>query len=232
MERMLTRLSERFPDVSFITEMFKEMRSQGVEVDRESKYYPNSLLLAVLFRLQARLEAPFKKAGEELEDKTPLVELIGYFWQQLDTVAVLLREGLKGETKEEVREAVETSRVKIAERLGFDQEEVPLASVSELRGVDDQLRIDDHCPDFVVVIDREHKVMLHKKTYVVLHFSTGSGPLHSRFARLPRPPRTGGLCDGLHLEDDALPRRGGTQWDLERRDQSEEGRYAVPSSAT
>ena len=231
MERMLTRLSERFPDVSFITEMFKEMRSQGVEVDAESKYYPNSLLLAVLFRLQARLEAPFKKAGVELEDKTALVELIGYFWHQLDTVAVLLREGLKGETKEEVREAVETSRVKIAERLGFDQEEVPLASVSELRGVDDQLRIDDHCPDFVVVVDREHKVRLNKKI-VVLHFPTGSGPLHSRFARLPRPPRTVGLCDGLHLEDDALPRRGGTQWDLERRDQSEEGRYAVPSSAT
>ena len=165
MERMLTRLSERFPDVSFITEMFKEMRSQGVEVDGESKYYPNSLLLAVLFRLQARLEAPFKKAGEELEDKTSLVELIGYFWHQLDTVAVLLREGLKGETKEEVREAVETSRVKIAERLGFDQEEVPLASVSELRGVDDQLRIDDHCPDFVVVVDRAHKVMLYKKSF-------------------------------------------------------------------
>ena len=165
MERMLTRLSERFPDVSFITEMFKEMRSQGVEVDGESKYYPNSLLLAVLFRLQARLEAPFKKAGEELEDKTSLVELIGYFWHQLDTVAVLLREGLKGETKEEVREAVETSRVKIAERLGFDQGEVPLASVSELRGVDDQLRIDDHCPDFVVVVDRAHKVIGYIKKY-------------------------------------------------------------------
>ena len=66
-----------------------------------------------------------------------------------------------GETKEEVREAVETSRVKIAERLGFDQGEVPLASVSELRGVDDQLRIDDHCPDFVVVVDRAHKVILY-----------------------------------------------------------------------
>ena len=75
-------------------------------------------------------------------------------------------EGLKSSKLEEgsaleVKEAVETSRVKIAERLGFDQEEVPLASVSELRGVDDQLRIDDHCPDFVVVVDRAHKVILY-----------------------------------------------------------------------
>ena len=90
----MTRLSERFPDISFIMEMFKEMRSQGVEVEGESKFYPNTLLLAVLFRLQARQEAPFKRAGEELEDRSYLVELIGYFWHQLDSVAVILREGL------------------------------------------------------------------------------------------------------------------------------------------
>ena len=159
MESMLARLSERFPDISFIMEMFREMRSRGVEVEGESKYYPNTLLLAVLFRLQARQEAPFKKAGEEVEERSSLVELIGYFWNQLDSVAVILREGLKGETREEVRLGVEQSRVRIAERLGFEEADVPLASVSELRGEGEQLRIDDHCPDFVIVIDRAHKVI-------------------------------------------------------------------------
>ena len=156
----MTRLSERFPDISFIMEMFREMRSQGVEVDGESKYYPNTLLLAVLFRLQARQEGPFKKAGEELEERSSLVELLGYFWHQLDSVAVILREGLKGETREEVSQGIEESRVRIAERLGFEEVDVPLASVSELRGEEEQLRIDDHCPDFVVVVDRAHKVIL------------------------------------------------------------------------
>merc|ERR1719234_1081652 len=57
--------------------------------------------------------------------------------------------------------------MRIAERLGFEEADVPLASVSELRGEgnftelrgegDVQLRIDDHCPDFVIVIDRAHK---------------------------------------------------------------------------
>jgi len=156
----MTRLSERFPDISFIMEMFREMRSQGVEVDGESKYYPNTLLLAVLFRLQARQEGPFKKAGEELEERSSLVELLGYFWHQLDSVAVILREGLKGETREEVSQGIEESRVRIAERLGFEEADVPLASVSELRGEEEQLRIDDHCPDFVVVVDRAHKAVV------------------------------------------------------------------------
>ena len=169
----MTRLSERFPDISFIMEMFKEMRSQGVEVEGESKFYPNTLLLAVLFRLQARQEAPFKRAGEELEDRSYLVELVGYFWHQLDSVAVILREGLKGETREEVRQGVEESRIRIAEKLGFEEADVPLASVSELRGAGDKLRIDDHCPDFVVVIDRTHKVIFEQ----TLFFDVGHIPL-------------------------------------------------------
>ena len=169
---MLARLSERFPDISFIMEMFREMRSRGVEVEGESKYYPNTLLLAVLFRLQARQEAPFKRAGEELEDRSYLVELISYFWHQLDSVAVILREGLKGETREEVRQGVEESRIRIAEKLGFEEADVPLASVSELRGAGDKLRIDDHCPDFVVVIDRAHKVIFEQ----TLFFDVGHIP--------------------------------------------------------
>ena len=168
----MTRLSERFPDISFIMEMFKEMRSQGVEVEGESKFYPNTLLLAVLFRLQARQEAPFKRAGEELEDRSHLVELIGYFWHQLDSVAVILREGLKGETREEVRQGVEESRIRIAKKLGFEEADVPLASVSELCGAGDKLRIDDHCPDFVVVIDRAHKVIFEQ----TLFFDVGHNP--------------------------------------------------------
>jgi len=159
MDFITSKLAARFPDVSFIVEMFQEMRKQGAKVAADSKYYPNSLLLAVLFRLQARQEAPFKVAGQDVEGTAPLLELLGFYWNWLDSAAVLLREGLGGDTREEVVEAVEEARKRIAAKLEVEEDEVPEASVSELQGKEgEELRIEDHCPDYLVMIDSKHQV--------------------------------------------------------------------------
>ena len=160
MERVTSRLTARYPDIGFILDMFREMRAQGQHL-QDTKYYPNTLLLAVLLRLQARQEAPFKDAGEELEEgRGPLLELVAYCWRRLDTAATLLREGLGGAAREEVATGVERSRRRIAESLEMEENLVPRASVSELCGEEDKLMVEDHCPDFVVTIDQTLKAVV------------------------------------------------------------------------
>jgi len=44
---------------------------------------------------------------------------------------------------------------------GQTLDEVPEASVSELRGKEgEELRIEDHCPDYLVMIDSKHQAVV------------------------------------------------------------------------
>lgn len=170
MEFLTKKLGNQYPDIAMISELYNELVEKHHKacddgLAGDAKYRPLPLLIAVLYKLQARNEEFFKTGGQPLPHKMFLLELVGYYWHVQHDAGKLLREGIYEVTgREEVEELIERNRGKICQSLGLCDNDVPCVSVSEL--VEDDIspdgdrRLEDHCPDFVISIHHCHKAVV------------------------------------------------------------------------
>jgi len=118
MEYLTKRLAREYPDISTIQEIYKDLvNKSGKEIpDGDHKYRPLPLVLAVLYRLQARHDAAHQEVGQQLDEGEELLELLGYYWHLQHSLGKTLRAKLdKAAKKGEITTIVEKNRLKIAE---------------------------------------------------------------------------------------------------------------------
>jgi len=170
MEFLTRKLGNQYPDIAMISDLYQELvekhhKASDDGLAGDAKYRPLPLLIAVLYKLQARNEEFFKTGGQALPHKMFLLELVGYYWHVQHDAGKLLREGINGVTgREQVEELIERNRVKICQSLGLCENDLPYVSVSELMeddiSPDGDRRLEDHCPDFVISIHHCHKAVV------------------------------------------------------------------------
>eukprot|EP00090_Calanus_glacialis_P002599 TRINITY_DN11944_c0_g1_i1.p1 TRINITY_DN11944_c0_g1~~TRINITY_DN11944_c0_g1_i1.p1 ORF type:complete len:526 (-),score=166.79 TRINITY_DN11944_c0_g1_i1:92-1669(-) len=170
MEFLTKKLGNQYPDIAMISDLYQELvekhhKASDDGLAGDAKYRPLPLLIAVLYKLQARNEDFFKTGGQALPHKMFLLELVGYYWHVQHDAGKLLREGINGVTgREQVEELIKRNRGKICQSLGLCENDVPYVSVSELMeddiSPDGDRRLEDHCPDFVISIHHCHKAVV------------------------------------------------------------------------
>jgi len=168
-EEFLTKkLTSQYPDIVMISNIYRGLvethnSSCDDELEGDDKYRPLPLLIAVLYKVQARNDTFFKTGGQVMSDTKDLVELVGYYWHVQHNVGKLLREGINEVTgNENVKILIKKNRVKICQSFGLGETNVPHASVSELLQEDKDgiKRVDDHCPDFVISVHPCHRAVV------------------------------------------------------------------------
>ena len=116
MEFLTKRLAEQYPDIVMISTMYRELiekHSTACDDDLEgdAKYRPLPLLIAVLFKVQARNDTFFKTGGQVMSNTKNLVELVGYYWHVQYNMGKLLREGINEVAgKKSVKVLIEKNR--------------------------------------------------------------------------------------------------------------------------
>jgi len=183
MDYLIRRLGSEYPDIAIIQDIYREMVSKSKKEvgEGDNKYRPLTLVLAVLYRFQSREEGMIKEAGVDVEDgeeREQLLELLGYYWHLQHHLGKALREGLdKVVDKEKIKAIVQLNRLKITKHLGVEEDLVPLVSISELSRPEPtkadlvvkqfpgstpkvEHHMDQHCPDFVLTIQPEHKAVV------------------------------------------------------------------------
>jgi len=170
MEFLTKRLASQYPDIGMISSLYRELvekhnKDCDDDLVGDAKYRPLPLLIAVLYKVQARNDTFFKTGGQVMTHTMYLVELVGYYWHVQHNVGKLLREGINEVAgKEEVKVLIEKNREKICQSLGLNETSVPHASVSELleddQTPDGDRRLEDHCPDFVISVHHSHRAVV------------------------------------------------------------------------
>jgi len=170
MEFLTKKLATQYPDIGMISSIYNELvekhnKAFDDDLIGDDKYRPLPLLIAVLYKVQARNDTFFKTGGQALSHTLYLMELVGYYWHVQHSVGKLLREGINGVTgREQVKDLIEKNRGKICESLGLSDETVPHVSVSELveddQSPDGDRRLEDHCPDFVISVHHCHRAVV------------------------------------------------------------------------
>jgi len=183
MDYLIRRLGSEYPDIAIIQDIYREMVSKSKKEvgEGDNKYRPLTLVLAVLYRFQSREEGMIKEAGVDVDDgeeREQLLELLGYYWHLQHHLGKALREGLdKVVDKEKIKAIVQLNRLKITKHLGVEEDLVPLVSISELSRPEQtkadlvvkqfpgstpkvEHHMDQHCPDFVLTIQPEHKAVV------------------------------------------------------------------------
>jgi len=170
MEFLTKRLANQYPDIGMISSLYRELVEKHNKVCDEdlvgdAKYRPLPLLIAVLYKVQARNDTFFKTGGQLMSHTMYLSELVGYYWHVQHNVGKILREGINEVTgKEQVKVLIEKNREKICQSLGLGETSVPHASVSELledtQASDGDRRLEDHCPDFVISVHHCHRAVV------------------------------------------------------------------------
>jgi len=170
MEFLTKKLSSQYPDITMISDMYNELvekhnKAGDDELAGDSKYRPLPLLIAVLYKMQARNDSFFKSGGYVMSDHSDLQEVVGYYWHVQHHAGKLLREGINGVTgREQMEELINKNRDKICQSLELSKTDVPYVSVSELcqdeADSDTDMRLEDHCPDFVISVHHCHKAIV------------------------------------------------------------------------
>ena len=116
MEFLTKRLANQYPDIGMISSLYRELVEKHNKVCDEdlvgdAKYRPLPLLIAVLYKVQARNDTFFKTGGKLMSHTMYLSELVGYYWHVQHNVGKILREGINEVTgKEQVKVLVEKNR--------------------------------------------------------------------------------------------------------------------------
>jgi len=170
MEFLTKRLGNQYPDIGMISGIYRELvekhnKAFDDDLVGDDKYRPLPLLIAVLYKIQARNDTFFKTGGQVMSHTMYLVELVGYYWHVQHSVGKLLRQGINEVTgKDQVKALIEKNRQKICQSLGLSESDVPHASVSELLEDDEtpdgDKRLEDHCPDFVISVHHCHRAVV------------------------------------------------------------------------
>jgi len=170
MEYLTKKLASQYPDIAMISDLYNELvekhhKTTDDDLAGDAKYRPLPLLIAVLYKVQARNDQFFKTGGQVMSHNMFLLELVGYYWHVQHHAGKLLRKGINGVTgKAEMEELIETNRGEICQSLDLCKNDVPHVSVSEL--VEDDIspdadrRLEDHCPDFVISVHHCHKAVV------------------------------------------------------------------------
>ena len=116
MEFLTKRLASQYPDIGMISSLYRELvekhnKDSDDDLVGDAKYRPLPLLIAVLYKVQARNDTFFKTGGQVMSKTKNLVELVGYYWHVQHNVGKLLREGINEVTgKKNVKILIEKNR--------------------------------------------------------------------------------------------------------------------------
>ena len=196
-------VATRYPDLPLVTETLRRALSlAGQAGPGDGKWRPLPLLLAVLYRLQARAG---DRAGTEVQDGTgELLELLGYHWHCLAAAARTIRPGLERAESREVAGLLRAAAARHSTELGLPPGSVVWVWSSELdRGPG---RLENHTPDHLITVHPTARAVI--LTILGTRLAPAPEPLDilMDLAAASRPFYGGVAHDGLGLGAASLVR--------------------------
>ena len=139
-----------------------------IDEDEDDRYVPTALTVALIYKLQKNdckrwYNVPEVRMNDP-DRQERLLHTFGYYWHLLVNVSKCLRnsnpecvnfeDGGDGDASAVVCKDDETIQAQMKTVIGLEPEDLLLAHASDKNG------LGDHCPDFALTLQREHKLVI------------------------------------------------------------------------